>query len=91
MTDQRTLKKIIVEQREKIEKLENQIKTVEAVLEDYYFPQTFRDGRRGVRDRCGKEPCADCYIDQDTCLQKHRLFERISIALNYQQEKDVTK
>lgn len=86
MTDQRTLKKIIVEQREKIEKLENQIKTVEAVLEDYYFPQTFRDGRRGVR-MCSKEPCADCYIDQDTCLQKHRLFERISIALNYQQEK----
>lgn len=87
MTDQRTLIKIILDQREKIEKLENQIKTVEAVLEDYYFPQTFRDGRRGVRDRCGKEPCADCYIDQDTCLQKHRLFERISIALNYHQEK----
>lgn len=86
MTDQRTLKKIIVEQKEKIEKLENQIKTVEAVLKDYYFPQIFRDGRRGVRDKCGKEPCAACYIDQDICLQKHRLFERISIALDYQQQ-----
>ena len=87
MTDQRTLKKIIAEQREKIEKLENQIKMVKVVLEDYFFPKIFRDGRRGVR-MCGQEPCGDCYTDRDICLQKHQLFERISIALDYQQQSD---